>query len=88
MNLLKTRLLKLAGMLTAGALLCSAQNFYGVSVNAGTGRRAGIYAPSSDDVSDALSINPAGLTAIDAPTVDLSITGLFGRGSFSNASKQ
>ena len=63
-----------------------AQDFYLGGVTADTGRRAGIYAASADNPTDALSLNPAGLAAMTAPTVNLSITGIFARGSFSNAS--
>ncbi len=57
-----------------------------MGVSAASGRRAGIYAPGSEEASDALVLNPAGLTELVAPTVNLSVTGIFARGSFSNAS--
>jgi long-subunit fatty acid transport protein len=65
-----------------------AQNFYGAGTSADTARRAGIYAASTDNPADALSMNPAGLTALTAPTVNLSVAGIFARGSFSNASNK
>jgi long-subunit fatty acid transport protein len=75
------------------ALLCclnspraSGQDFYGTGVTADTGRRAGVYIPSSENPTDALALNPAGLSAVTAPTINLSLTGVFARGSFSNAS--
>jgi long-subunit fatty acid transport protein len=66
--------------------LAPAQDFYGAGVSGATARRAGIYLPASDDASDALVLNPAGLAELAAPTVNLSVTGIFARGSFSNAS--
>jgi long-subunit fatty acid transport protein len=63
-----------------------AQDFYLGGVTADTSRRAGIYTPSAENPTDALSLNPAGLAALNAPSINLSITGIFARGSFSNAS--
>jgi long-subunit fatty acid transport protein len=70
----------------AGSGSLVAQDFYGVGVSADTNRRAGIFSPSSNSPMDALALNPAGLTALSAPTVNLSLAGIFARGSFSNAS--
>src|SRR5665213_721471 len=75
------------------ALLCflnspraSAQDFYGAGVSAETSRRAGVYVPSAENPTDALALNPVGLAALTAPTVNLSLTGIFARGSFPNPS--
>ena len=74
----------------AAASCCSlcpavlAQDFFGAGVSASTAARAGIYLPSSFNVVDALAINPAGLSALGAPTADLSALGLLAQGSFSN----
>ncbi len=62
----------------------AAQSFFGAGVSAQTAANGGIYIPSSNNVSDALAINPAGLTALSAPTVNLSAAGIFAHGSFSN----
>jgi long-chain fatty acid transport protein len=62
-----------------------AQEFYGGGVSAQTAAQAGIYVPSSDNVLDALALNPAGLAELSAPTLNLTATGIFARGSFSNA---
>ena len=65
--------------------LVRAQDFYGGGVNARTAATAGIYTPSSSDALDAMALNPAGLTALSAPSVNLSAVGLFARGAFSNS---
>jgi len=67
-------------------LALQAQDFYLGGVTADTNRRAGIFSASADNPTDSLSLNPAGLTALTAPVVSLSLTGIFARGSFSNAS--
>jgi long-subunit fatty acid transport protein len=66
--------------------ILSAQDFYGTGVSAATARQAGAYAPSAANVNDSLALNPAGQAYTAAPTVNLSIIGVFARGSFSNAS--
>jgi long-subunit fatty acid transport protein len=66
--------------------LAHSQNFYGSGTSADTARRAGIYTASTDNPGDALAMNPAGLAVLSAPTVNLSVAGIFARGSFSNAS--
>ncbi|MGH9583167.1 MAG: hypothetical protein ACRD4O_09555, partial [Bryobacteraceae bacterium] len=71
--------------LAACPLWLSAQTFYGAGTSAETSRHAGIYTPSSNNAIDALALNPAGLSALNSPVVDLSITGMMARGSFSNA---
>jgi long-subunit fatty acid transport protein len=78
--------LHLAILCVVASPLLTAQDFYGAGVSADTSRRAGIFAASPDSPSDALELNPAGLTALSAPTLNLSITAIFARGSFSNAS--
>jgi long-subunit fatty acid transport protein len=72
-------------LLAAYPIAAEAQTFYGSGLSAQTSGRAGIFTPSADNAADALSLNPAGLTALTAPVVDLSITGILARGSFSNA---
>lgn len=61
------------------------QSFYSNTSSARSTALGGVYVPSSDDVTDALSANPAGLTALSRPTLDLSMTTVFPRGSFTNA---
>jgi long-subunit fatty acid transport protein len=62
-----------------------AQDFFGAGVTAQTAARAGIYVPDSSNALDALALNPAGLSALTGPTLNLSTLGLLARGSFSNA---
>jgi long-chain fatty acid transport protein len=45
----------------------------------------GIYVPSSSNAQDALAANPAGLSALGARTLDLTLTTVAPRGSFSNS---
>lgn len=65
-----------------------AQGFYWNSASARSVGLGGTYVPSSTGVLDAMSVNPAGLAALDGPTVDLSIAGVFARGSFTNSVNQ
>lgn len=71
-------------LLGLGSTALHAQDFYGAGVSARTAARAGVYVPASDNVNDALALNPAGLSVIGAPTVDLTATGILARGSFTN----
>lgn len=75
----------LLGSLIFSVRPAHAQDFYGGGVTARTSAQAGVYLPSSDNALDALALNPAGLTALSAPTINLSTTGILARGSFSNA---
>jgi long-subunit fatty acid transport protein len=63
----------------------NAQDFYHSTASARSMGLGGVYVPSSEDVIDAFSANPAGLTAVAAPTLDFNVTGTFVRGSFSNS---
>jgi long-subunit fatty acid transport protein len=62
-----------------------AQEFYWTAGSARSGALGGVYLPSSTGVTDALSTNPAGLTALSGRTMDLSLTSVFSWGSFSNS---
>lgn len=66
------------------SFLCNAQGFYWNAASARSMAMGGVYVPSSGAL-DALAVNPAGLTAIAGPTVDLSAAGVFARGSFTNS---
>jgi len=48
----------------------------------------GVYIPSTSGALDALATNPAGLSTLTARTVDLSVTAMFARGSFTNSVNQ
>src|SRR5580698_1659523 len=63
----------------------TAQDFYWTTASARSLALGGVYVPSSDGAIDALAANPAGLTALSSPTVDLNLTSIFARGSFSNS---
>ena len=45
----------------------------------------GVYVPSTSDAIGALTTNPAGLTYLSSPTLDLSMSAVFARGSFSDS---
>lgn len=77
-----TRILLVAGLTAAGM---QAQNFYWNTASASSMGMGGVYLPSSGSAIDAMSANPAGLTALTGRTVDLSITSIFASGSFSNS---
>jgi long-subunit fatty acid transport protein len=62
-----------------------AQDFYWNTASARSMALGGVYVPSSGSALDALSANPAGLTALSGGTLDLSVTSIFARGSFTNS---
>ena len=62
-----------------------AQSFYWNTASARSQALGGIYVRSSDDAFDALAANPAGLTALTGRTLDLSVSLVLPRGSFSNS---
>ncbi len=65
--------------------LLTAQDFYGGGVSARTAARAGVYVPTEDNAGDALALNPAGLAVLAGPTLNVNVSGLFARGSFTNS---
>src|SRR5579872_894398 len=65
-----------------------AQDFYWNSVGARSLALGGVYVPSSTGALDALATNPAGLSVLSARTLDLSLTGMFARGTFTNSANQ
>jgi long-subunit fatty acid transport protein len=62
-----------------------AQDFYWNTASASSMAMGGVYLPSASGALDAMAANPAGLTALTARTVDLSLTSIFASGSFSNS---
>jgi long-subunit fatty acid transport protein len=79
---------KLSLLLVAFAFIAtsaSAQDFYWNSASTRSLALGGVYVPSSSDAIGALSTNPAGLTYLTGPSLDLSISTVFARGSFSNS---
>ncbi len=67
------------------ATSASAQDFYWNSASTRSLALGGAYAPSTSDAIGALSTNPAGLTYISSPTLNLSLSSMFARGSFTNS---
>src|ERR1700683_1569982 len=67
------------------ATSASAQDFYWNSASTRSLALGGVYVPSSSDAIGALSTNPAGLTYLTSPSLDLSMSTIFARGSFSNS---
>lgn len=74
-------------LLVCGFIASSAfaQSFYWNTSGPRSVALGGIYVPSSSDALDALAANPAGLTALSGRTLDLSLTTVFPRGSFTNS---
>lgn len=76
----------LAGL--AVALSCrsvSAQDFFNGGVSARTAASGGIYTAANGSALDALALNPAGLSALGGPVLDISTMGVLARGNFSNS---
>ena len=67
------------------AISASAQDFYWNSASTRSLALGGVYVPSTSDALGALTTNPAGLTYLSSPTLDLSMSAVFARGSFSNS---
>ena len=63
------------------AASASAQDFYCSSASTRSMALGGVYVPSTSDAIGALSTNPAGLTYLSSPTLDLSMSAVFARGS-------
>src|SRR5580704_906745 len=67
------------------AASASGQDFYWNSASTRSQALGGAYVPSTSDAIGALTTNPAGLTYLSGPTLDLSMSAVFARGSFSNS---
>ena len=67
------------------AVSASAQDFYWNSASTSSMALGGAYVPSTSEAIGALTTNPAGLTYLSSPTLDLSMSAIFARGSFSNS---
>lgn len=74
-------------LLAVGSFTTSAfgQSFYQSTASAQSVALGGVYVPSSSDAIDAVAANPAGLTALTRPVLDLSVSTIFARGSFSDS---
>lgn len=75
-------------ILGLGTTPVHAQDFYWNAAGARSLALGGVYVPSSTGVVEALASNPAGLTVLNGRTLDLSVTGMFARGSFTNSANQ
>lgn len=77
-------------MLAFGALATGlqAQEFYSSTTSARARALGGVYVPSASGPLDALATNPAGLSSLSSRTVDLTVTTVFSRGSFTNSVNQ
>jgi len=77
----------LAALLLPQVLLqtCLAQDFYWSTVSPRSLSMGGVYVPSRGGITDALAVNPAGLTSVGGPTAEVVVSSIFARGSFSNA---
>ena len=64
------------------------QAFYWNAAGARSMALGGVYVPSSSGALEALATNPAGLSVLSARSVDVSVTGMFARGSFTNSVNQ
>jgi long-subunit fatty acid transport protein len=70
---------------TFHSISASAQDFYWSSADTRSMGLGGVYVPSTSDALGALTTNPAGLTYLSSPSLDLSMSAVFARGSFSNS---
>src|SRR5579863_9323577 len=75
------------GLLLFGFITPSvfAQSFYWNTASARSTALGGVYVPSASDPLDALSANPAALTTLSGRSLDLSVSVIQPRGSFSNS---
>jgi long-chain fatty acid transport protein len=67
------------------AVSASAQDFYWNSASTRSLALGGVYVPSNSDAIGALTTNPAGLAFLNSPTLDMNMSAIFARGSFSNS---
>ena len=67
------------------AVTASAQDFYWNSASTRSQALGGVYVPSNSDAIGALSTNAAGLAFLNSPTLDVNMSAIFARGSFSNS---
>ena len=87
MKALKT-LAVTATILGLAGIQAEAQDFYWNAAGARSMGLGGAYVPSSAGALEALTTNPAGLSVLSGRTVDISLTGEFARGSFTNSVNQ
>lgn len=61
------------------------QSFYWNTASSQSLAMGGAYVPSSDNATDAMAANPAGLTSLERPVLNAHVSTIFARGSFSNS---
>lgn len=81
----QSRLVLALSVCIVSAAPAFAQSFYWNTASARSQALGGIYVTSSDNAVDALAANPAGLTSLSGPTLDVSVSLMLPRGSFSNS---
>lgn len=79
------RLALLLSLAALPTLAAEAQSFYWNSASANSVALGGAYVPSSAGALDAIATNPAGLSELKRPVLNLSAAAEFARGSFSNS---
>lgn len=60
-------------------------DFFTNGASARSAGAGGVYVPGSDSALDAMAMNPAGLAVLGAPRLDVSVAGMFARGTFTNS---
>ncbi|MEP7366024.1 MAG: outer membrane protein transport protein [Acidobacteriota bacterium] len=61
------------------------EDFLTSGAGARTRGTAGVYAPWTESALDAMAVNPAGLTLLGGPVIEVSTAAMFARGTFQNA---
>jgi long-subunit fatty acid transport protein len=83
---MKLSCLLVNGLVVLGAAASlEAQGFNWSGASASSLAMGGAYVPFQGGAIDALASNPAGLATLGGGTIDLSVAGIFSRGSFSNS---
>src|ERR1700722_18792209 len=79
------RLILIPASILAMVTAASGDDFLTSGASARSAAIGGAYLPSSDSALDAMAMNPAGLTRLSAPRLDVSVVGMFARGQFTNS---
>lgn len=80
------RLFLISSILIPGILNSNAraEDFLRSGAGARSAASGGVYLPGSQSVLDAMAINPAGLSLLGGPVLEVSVAGLLARGRFDN----
>src|ERR1700744_5104890 len=79
------RLAVILSLAALPTLAANAQSFYWNSASANSVAMGGVYVPTSAGALDAIATNPAGLSELKRPVLNVDATAAFARGSFSNS---